>query len=178
MKTFIQSCRLKIKNYGLKDKYIITIVSAVALVTIFTLITFNYLHRFEKEKKTLNTQLREVQELRMKLLKIKDVVESREKKIGLTKVAGAVPALEQMLNSIGIKAKTIKTLKKKRIKEFTEEDAEVEIDGLDLNKIVNILYKIEHSPVPIKVKRVNIKTTFEDPNVFILTFTASLISKV
>ncbi|MEK7308645.1 MAG: hypothetical protein AAB089_06215, partial [Nitrospirota bacterium] len=85
--------------------------------------------------------------------------------------------LEQMLNSMGLKAKVIKPLEKKQVREFTEEDAEIEIENIDLNNIINLLYKIENSPVPMKIKTANIKTSFENPNVFILSLTASLISR-
>jgi len=62
-------------------------------------------------------------------------------------------------------------------KEFTEEDAELEIEGINLNQIVNLLYRIENSPFPLKVKNTVMKTAFENQNVFILNITASLIDK-
>jgi len=108
---------------------------------------------------------------------IKSTVELKEKKIGLTKAGGIVPALEQILKSIDMKAKAIRPTEKNKVKEYIEEDAELEIQGTDLNSIVNLLYKIDNSPVPLKIKNSAIKTTFEDPNKFNLKLTVSLLSK-
>ncbi len=159
------------------DKYILIIAAAVIVVAAFTLATYISVNSFERKNKNLTSQLNEMHMLKEDLVQIKDVVESKERKIGLTKVTGVVPALQQMLDGLGLKAKVIKPLEKKKIKEFTEEDAVLEIEGIDLNAIVNLLYRIENSPVPLKVKNAAIKTTFENPNIFILALTASLIGK-
>jgi hypothetical protein len=47
----------------------------------------------------------------------------------------------------------------------------------DLNSIVNLLYKIYISPVPMKIKSAAIKSTFEDPDKFIVKLTISLLSR-
>lgn len=159
------------------DRYTLISVITAILATIFTFITFISANNFERKNEELNSQLKEMQMLREELIHIKDIVESKGKKIGLTKVSSVVSTLEQMLDNIRLKAKVIKPLEKKRIKEFIEEDAELEIEGIDLNAIVNLFYRIENSPVPLKIKRATIKTSFENPNVFILSLTVSLMSK-
>lgn len=169
--------KLIISKIIFSDRYTLITVTAVILIVIFTFITFISANKIERGNGKLKNQLTEMQMLREELIHIKDIVESKEKKIGLTEVSGVVSALEQMLNSLGLEAKVIKPLEKKRIKEFKEEDAELQIENIDLNKIVNLLYRIENSPVPIKIKNATIKTTFENPNIFILNLTASLISK-
>ncbi len=169
--------KLIISKIIFSDRYTLITVTAVILIAIFTFITFISANKIEKGNGKLKNQLTEMQMLREELIHIKDIVESKEKKIGLTEVSGVVSALEQMLNTLGLEAKVIKPLEKKRIKEFKEEDAELQIENIDLNKIVNLLYRIENSPVPIKIKNATIKTTFENPNIFILNLTASLISK-
>lgn len=169
--------KLIISKIIFSDRYTLITVTAVILIAIFTFITFISANKIERGNGKLKNQLTEMQMLREELIHIKDIVESKEKKIGLTEVSGVVSALEQMLNSLGLEAKVIKPLEKKRVKEFKEEDAELQIENIDLNKIVNLLYRIENSPVPIKIKNTTIKTTFENPNIFILNLTASLISK-
>ncbi len=131
----------------------------------------------KRENRKLKNQLHEIKTFTEEIIYIKDSVESREKKIGLTEVSGVVSVLEQMLSSLGLEAKVIKPLEKKRIKEYSEENAELQIEDIDLNKIVNLFYEIENSPVPVKIKNVIMKTTFENPDIFILSLTASLISK-
>jgi hypothetical protein len=148
-----------------------------ALLVFFILILYISNSRLEKEKTSLNNQTKEIQLLRSDVIQIKDFVESKEKKIGLVKTRGIVSTLEPMLSSLGLKANVIKPLEKKRVKDFTEEEAELEIENIDLNTIVNLFYKLEHSPVPLKIKRSTLQTTFENPDIFILTLTTALITK-
>ena len=150
---------------------------AVALLTVFAIALFIHAGRIERNNASLKTQLSEMESLKAEVLKIKGMVQSQERKIGVVKAAGAVSSLEQTLTGIGLKAKAIKPSGIKKAEGFIEEDAEMVIEGVDLNKIINLLYKIEHSPLPLKVKTADIKTTFENPNLFVLTLTASIISK-
>lgn len=161
----------------LSDRRTLIAAGIAIALAVYTLIAFISAKNLEIKNNELTAQLKEMSALGKEFIYIKDIVESKEKKIGLTNVNSVVSALEQMLNSMGLKAKVIKPLEKKQVKEFTEEDAEIEIENIDLNNIINLLYKIENSPVPMKIKSTNIKAAFENPNVFILGITASLISK-
>jgi hypothetical protein len=147
---------------------VIIIIAATAILSAGTI---------ERKNEMLIKQMAEMELLTDKLVHLQDLVESKEKKIGLTEVAGVVPALEQMLNSLGIEAKTIKPLEKKMIREFSEEEAELHVEKVDLNRIVNLLYRIENSPVPLKIKNTSVRTTFENPDQFFLHLTVSLIGK-
>jgi hypothetical protein len=159
------------------DRFILVTTAAIIVVAALMLITFISSNSTKSTNKKLKEQIAELQTLRAELLQVKDAVESKEKKIGLTKISSVVSALEQMLSNLGIKAKVIKPLEKKSIREFTEEGAELQIENIDLNRVVNLLYTIEHSPVPLKIKDTTIKKTFEKQDTFILELTASLISK-
>ncbi|MBI5098235.1 MAG: hypothetical protein HZB30_03215 [Nitrospirae bacterium] len=159
------------------DKSLLALSFAIILTASFAIITSVYTASLEKQNNTLKSQLAELQSLTKEVTGIKSTVELKEKKIGLTKTGGLVPALEQILKSLGMKAKAIKPMEKNKVKDYTEEDAELEILNADLNSIVNLLYKIDNSPVPLKIKNSAIKTTFEDPNKFILKLTVSLLSR-
>ncbi|GBE05519.1 hypothetical protein BMS3Abin10_01151 [bacterium BMS3Abin10] len=161
----------------LSDKYTLIPAAAAVLIVVFTVITFASSNALEKNNENLAVQLSEMTSLKEELIYMRDIVRSQEKKIGLTEVSGVVSALEQLLNSLGVDAKVIKPLAKTSVKEYREEDAELEIENIDLNTMVNLLYKIENSPVPMKIKNADIRTTFKDPDKFILKLTASLISK-
>jgi len=166
-----------IKKIILSDRRTLIAAAIAVALAVYTLIAFTSAKNLEIKNNALTAQLKEMSDLGKEFIYIKDIVELKEKKIGLTNVNSVVSALEQMLNSMGLKAKVIKPLEKKQVREFTEEDAEIEIENIDLNNIINLLYKIENSPVPMKIKTANIKTAFENPNVFILSLTASLISR-
>jgi hypothetical protein len=169
--------RFRIDRTILSDRYLLIITIASVILIIYILITYISINNIEKQNRRLIVQLNEMQMLQKDLIKIKDIVESKEKKIGLSRASSVISTLEQMLNDLGLKAKVIKPLEKRRLKEFTEENAELIIEGIDLNAIVNLLYKIENSPIPMKIKSTNIRTRFEDPDMFDLNLMVALITK-
>jgi hypothetical protein len=159
------------------DRSLLALSFAIIVIALTAIIAFVYTGNLEKQNKTLKSRVAELQLLTRGVTALKSTVDLKVKKIGLTKTGGIVPVLEQLLNSLGIKAKAIKPLEKNKVKDYMEEDAELEIQNTDLNSIVNLLYKIDNSPVPLKVKSSAVRTTFEDPNKFILKLTVSLLSK-
>jgi hypothetical protein len=159
------------------DRTVIVLSIAVLSAGIFTVVSFIYSGNIEQTNIRTKTRLTDIQSLAKETAHIKTAVNSRENKIGLRKTTGVVSALEKTLKSLGIEARALKPLEKKRINEFIEENAELEVQGANLNSIVNLLYKIEVSPYPMKIKNAALKTTFEDPDKFILKLTVSLMSK-
>ncbi len=159
------------------DKTLIGLLLAAVAALVFTITTSVYVKSLERKNGLLRARLTEIASLAGDADRIKTMVESKEKKIGLRKTKGVVSALEQTLKSLGLKASVIKPLEKNKVNVFTEDNAELEIRDTDLNSIVNLLYRIENSPLPMKIKSAEIKTTFEDPDKFILKLTVSLLSK-
>lgn len=159
------------------DPISLILIIVLILVSAFTVVASIHTNGIAEKNNSLKIQLTEIRSLSERYIHIKNIVESKENKIGLTKTAGVVSTLEQTLDSLGLKANIIKPLEKKRINEFIEEDAELEIKKIDLNSIVNLLHRIDNSPVPMRIKQTFIKTAFEDPDKFTLKITVSLISK-
>jgi len=154
---------------------VLTVLSLITIVII--MITSIYSNDAKTDNESLRRQLKEINSLASGVINIKGFVESKEKKIGLRKTKGVVSTMQQTLKSLGMKAKTIKPLDKKKVLEYLEENAELEIEDADLNHIVNLLYKIETSPIPIKIKSTSMKTSFEDPDKFTLKIMLALITK-
>lgn len=165
------------KEIFLYDKRSIMLLSAIAIVIVIIVTVSINIRDIRKRDEAQKAQLVELESLTAGLNEMKEAVNSKEKKIGLTKESGVVSRLEQILKSIGLEAHALKPLQKKNVYEFTEEDAELEIQKIDLNGIVNLLYQINNSPAPMKIKAAAIKTSFEDPDKFTLKLTASLISR-
>ena len=159
------------------DRTILLLSSILILALFFTIASSIYVNKYENENKILKNRLDEIQAFAGDIIEIKSFVESKEKKIGRRKSSGVVSTLEQVLTNIGLKAKKIKPLNKKKVDVFTEDNAELEIENTDLNSIVNLLYKIENSRTPLKIKTASITTTFENPDKFILKLTVSLLSR-
>ncbi|KPJ98044.1 MAG: hypothetical protein AMK71_12085 [Nitrospira bacterium SG8_35_4] len=145
-----------------------------ALIYIVTISLFAGDLRFQNS--SLTKQISEMQALSGEVLMLKSIVQSKEKKISISRASGVVSAIEQVLKPLGIEASTIKPLEKKTTTGFTEENAELQIDNADLNSIVNFLFNIDNSPVPFIVKSATIKSTFEDPDKFILNLNVALLS--
>jgi hypothetical protein len=159
------------------DRTILILTTILVLTLVLAITSSMYARKIEEENRSLNIRFNEIRTLTGDAVKMRKLVESKEKKIGLRKTKGVVSTLEQVLNNLGLKAKVIKPLKKQKVNIFTEDNAELEIHDTDLNSIVNLLYKIENSPVPMKIKNASIRTTFENPDKFILKLTVSLLSK-
>lgn len=169
--------KLVISKIISSDRFMLVLAVLSLAIIIFAVTAFLSARTIERKNEMLMKQIAKMELFTDKLVHLQDLVESKEKKIGLTEVQGVVPALEQILNSLGIKAKTIKPLKKKTIREFSEEEAELHVENVDLNRIVNLLYRIENSPVPLKIKNTSVRTAFENPDQFFLHLTVSLIGK-
>ena len=82
----------------------------------------------------------------------------------------------KLIEEIGIKGKAlqIKPLKTDIRGGFTEEVAEIKIDSLTTNEMVNLLYRLEYGNKPATVRRAFIKTRFEDPSRLDLSMTVAL----
>ena len=165
------------KRILLHDTPLVLLSCAILLTIILSVIAGIYAGNFERSNSSLKNQLSEMQSLSRDVIQIKALVESKEKRIGLQKSAGIVSTLEQILTSLGLEAQVIKPLAKTKINEFSEENAELALQGADLNSVVNLLYRIDISPVPLKIKTASIKSTFEDPDKFILHLTIALMSR-
>lgn len=169
--------KTSVRRILLYDKTILVLSFAILLTIILTVMSVIYARSFKSRNDQLISQLSEMQSLSGSVYQIKAVVESKESKMGLKKTSGIVSALEQILKTHGLDAKVIKPTGKTKIDEFTEDNAELEIESTDLNSIVNLLYKIDVSPVPLKIKTASVRSTFEDPDKFILKLTVSLMSR-
>ncbi|MBI5675492.1 MAG: hypothetical protein HZC48_06680 [Nitrospirae bacterium] len=166
-----------IKLFFLNDRRSIILLSAIAVVIIITITVSIKSRDARKRNDSLKAQLTELESLGTGLIEMKEIVNAKERKIGLTKESGVVSRLESILKTIGLEARALKPMQVKRINELIEEDAELEIQNIDLNGIVNLMYQINNAPAPMKIKSASIKSTFEDPDKFILKLTASLISR-
>jgi len=125
-----------------------------------------------------NTErLNDMQRLAQKAKNLKIAVQSMERQISTKATSGIIKEIEDVLESIGLKAETIRPLGEEKRGEFVEKSAFVRMDRVDLNEIVNVLYVLENSRVSFRIKDMTMKTTFEDPERFILELTIGMITK-
>jgi len=93
------------------------------------------------------------------------------------KSRGIIAILERTVKDLNLHANTLKPLEKRKVLDLYENDAELIIESIDLNSVVNLFYKIENSAEPVKIKKASIKTTFENPDKFRLELLLSLMSR-
>lgn len=72
----------------------------------------------------------------------------------------------KIIEETGIKGKSVKIvpLKGEDRSGFTEDAADIRIEGLTLNEAVNLLYRLEKGNRPLVVKKSNVRVRFDDPS--------------
>lgn len=133
--------------------------------------------RLEKKRVSRQADLAE-----MMLLKQKH----REASAGAQKLANRLSAVTpddsvaRLIDEIGIKGKNsqIKPLKGDDRPGFMEDAAEVRIEGLSANEVVNLLFRLEKGVKPVVIKKANFKTRYDDPGKLDVNLNVALLKPV
>jgi hypothetical protein len=128
----------------------------------------------KKRLATQRNQYGEIVALKDQFLSLRREVKLVEGRKHLANVKGIVEAVDQVFNPLGLKEK-VQSVKPLTTKDKNEEKAEVEVKGVDLNEMVNILYNIENAPMLLVTRKMSLKTSFENPNQLNMTLTLSLV---
>ena len=117
----------------------------------------------EKKRSARETVLKELLPLKMAYQSAR---QSSEQLNGRMASLRPDDSLAKIIEDIGIKGKSVKIVPVKGEDRtgFSEDAADVRIDGLTLNEAVNLLYRIEKGSRPLVVKKCNLKTRFDDPS--------------
>lgn len=83
----------------------------------------------------------------------------------------------KIIEEIGIKGKSVKIvpLKGEERNGFTEDAADIRIEGLTLNEAINLLYRLEKGGRPLVIKKSNLRTRFDDQSRSDLTLILALL---
>lgn len=83
----------------------------------------------------------------------------------------------KIIEESGIKGKGVKItpLKGEERSGIVEDAADVRIDGLTANEMVNLIYRIEKGSRPVTIKKANLRVRFDDPTRFDLALTIALL---
>jgi general secretion pathway protein M len=83
----------------------------------------------------------------------------------------------KIIEDIGIKGKSVKIvpLKGEERSGFTEDAADIRIDGVTLNEAVNLLYRLEKGSRPLIIKKCNMRVRFDDPGRCDITLIMALL---
>lgn len=83
----------------------------------------------------------------------------------------------KIIEDTGIKGKSVKIvpIKGEERSGFTEDAADIRIEGLTLNEAVNLLYRLEKGSRPLVIKKSNLRVRFDDPSRCDLTLILALL---
>ena len=161
----------------LKDKRLIYISSGLILFVVIAVYGINLLSSERRELKLLNDQRKEMLILKDEYVSLKKRVDSAESRKDLSSAQGIVQAVDEVFQSTGLKdkVKTVKSTNRRDMKEGTEEEAELLIEKVSMNEMVNIFYKIENAPMILTIKKAAIKKSFENPELLNVSLTLSFL---
>ncbi len=132
-----------------------------------------------KEALGLKLKIVELTTLAEKYQTVKAQIDEMEKKIVTTGGTGVAKVMDDITQSLGIKAK-MKSLKMLSTKEvyskIHEESAEIQIEKTSLNELVNMFYLIAEGNQLLSIKKVNIKKSFEKNDLLDITMTICFFS--
>jgi general secretion pathway protein M len=107
----------------------------------------------------------------------------QEASVGAQKLNNRLAAIRpddspaKVIDEIGIKGKNsqIRQLKGEERSGFVEDAAEVKLEGLTANEVVNLIYRLEYGSKPVVIKKTLLKTRFDDPAKIDLTLNIALL---
>lgn len=154
------------------------LVFSVLILAMFILAVpaFMFERKALKDMELHKARLKEAGLLSIEYRTLKERINSFEKRKAITKTEGVMQAAGNLMSLSGIrdKVKSVKTAGNKMITNGTEERAEVRLERLSLNEVINILYRAENPAMTLSVKQISIKKSFEKPDLLDLNMTLSL----
>jgi hypothetical protein len=155
-------------------------VALVLFLFILIIPAFIMQRASRKEVDTLKSKRNELSLLTTEFSALKVQVDVVEQKTIPSQAKGIASILDDIVSSLGIKGKlkAVKGLGSREIKgPMTEESAEVQLEKVSMNELVNIFYRIGEAPVILSVKRAMMKKSFENPELLDVTMTIALFTK-
>jgi len=133
-----------------------------------------------KELDRLRAKQKEMSVLSEEYKLLKENVDFAEQRSTLAQIRGVASAADMLLSSIGMKGKikSVKVISARELRgSMTEESAEVQMEKVTMNELVNIYYKVHEAPMVLSVKRAAIKKSFENPELLDMTMTIALFTR-
>ncbi len=153
------------------------VIAGIALLFICCAVLFEISLTLKRQNNSLRSRQKEMLILSQEYSGVKNVVSAAEARKSLTKVEGIVQAVDEIFKSMGLqqKVKSVRSAGMKEKKYASEEEADVSVEKVTMNELVNILYRMENAPMILSVRRTSIKTSFENPSLLNITMTIGLI---
>jgi hypothetical protein len=158
-----------------------SIPGALVLFLVLLIIPASLMQRASrKEVDALKAKRSELALLTTEFVSLRVQVDAVEQKTISSQAKGIASVLDDLVSSLGIKGKlkAVKGLGSREIRgPMTEESAEVQMEKVSMNELVNMYYRIGEAPVILSVKRATMKKSFENPELLDVTMTLALFTK-
>lgn len=160
-----------------KDRRYLYAAAVLAVFIVVWAVGMNRLLTAKKELQQVKAQRSEMTVLYGEYVSLKQKIDAVESRKNLASVQGIVQAVDEVFSPIGMrdKVRTVKATGKRESKDGFEEEADVQIEKITMNEMVNIFYKIEHAPVVLTIKKVTIKKSFENPELLNVALSLSFL---
>ena len=161
----------------MKDRRVVIFLSGLTVFVIVFVIGINLLSADKKALKNLKDQKQEMMTLKDELLTLQQKIQATESRKNLTATQGVVQAIDDVFVPVGLKdrIKTVKATGKREGRDGFEEEADVYIEKVTMNEMVNILYRIENAPMILTIKKITIKKSFENPELMNISLILSFL---
>lgn len=161
----------------MKHKRLLFFISGSIVFIIMLTILINLLSSERRELELLKSQRKEMAALKSEFLSLRQRINAVEGKKNLSNVQGVVQAVDDVFSSVGLKdkVKTVKSTGKKEIRDGFEEEADIYLEKVTMNEMINIFYRIENAPMLLTVKRAVVKKSFENPELLNLSLSISFL---
>ncbi|MEW6001411.1 MAG: hypothetical protein AB1638_01985 [Nitrospirota bacterium] len=152
-------------------------VSVFLFFLALNVFAINFSSSLKNDLKNLKVRHEEMLLLKEEFSSLKNRIDAVEKKKSLTNVEGVVGAVDEIFQPLSIKEKVklVKPTARREVGDAVEEEAEVHVEKVDMNELVNIFYKIENVPMLLSLRKTNIRISFENPKLLNVTMTIALI---
>ena len=134
----------------------------------------------ETEVNSLKTKIRELSVLSGEYRSIKEKVDIIEKRMSIQKANSIAKATDDIFSSLGVKGKvkSIKSAGSRDTKDgIAEERADILLEKVSMNELVNVLHTMEDGAAMLSIKKINLKKSFEKPELLDVTITTALFAR-
>lgn len=161
----------------LKNRGMVFFWSGLAVFIAVLFLAIHLLVSEKKELKQLKDQRKEMSVLTDEFISLRQSINLVEGKKRLSNVQGIVQAVDEVFSSIGLrdKVKNVKSTGQRETRDGFEEQADVSVEKVSMNEMVNIFYRIERAPMILTVKKASIKKSFDSPELLNLTLEVSFL---
>lgn len=155
----------------------ILLAAGIGAVLVFCFFLLNLSLAGKRELKSLHERQKELAVLGEEVKRLRERVTRVEGKATVTQVKGILQAVDEVFRPLGLKQKiqSVKQTGSREIKEMVEEEAEIRMEKLDMNEMVNLFYRIENAPLLLSLRKTSVKTSFDAAARLDITLTIALI---